>query len=302
MAKYCIGNLIYENRTRQRITQEELCEGICAPTTLSKIENGSQIPRRKTFEALLQRLGIYAQRYTFPVSNGEMERSNLEFQIIRKLSAEDYEILGLLEQYKNCGETMDNLEKQFYFQSMAMIALGKGGIYQEALHLFMKSICLTIPHFSIPVPERHKLLTFDEIRILSGIAVTEYETGNTENAVTLMFYLKDYMNRKNIDLEEKAKLYPMILYNLSNLMGKEQHDELAYTLCEEGIDFCIQNGKLTVLPFLIFNKGYSLAKMNRRKEAVPYMRQACTIFEAIKDQEKADLCKKEAKQSFSISW
>ena len=128
MAKYCIGNLIYENRTRQRITQEELCEGICAPTTLSKIENGIQIPRRKTFEALLQRLGIYAQRYTFPVSNGEMERSNLEFQIIRKLSAEDYEILGLLEQYKNCGETMDNLEKQFYFQSMAMIALGKGGI------------------------------------------------------------------------------------------------------------------------------------------------------------------------------
>lgn len=302
MAKYCIGSLIYENRTRQKITQEELCEGICTPTTLSKIENGNQLPRRKTFEALMQRLGMAVQQYMFPVSNVEMERSNLEFEITRRLSVENYDISGLLERYRNCGETMNNMEEQFYYQSIGMVALGKDGIYQEALHFLTKSIQLTIPYFSIPLPERYKLLTFDEIRIMSSIAVAEYAIGNIDRAVTLMFYLKDYMNRKSIDLEEKAKLYPMILYNLSNWMGKEQHDELAFTLCEEGIDFCIQNGKLSVFPYLIFNKGYSLARMNRPKEAVPFMRQACTIFEALKDQKRADMCKREAKQSFSISW
>ncbi|MCI8894908.1 MAG: helix-turn-helix transcriptional regulator [Lachnospiraceae bacterium] len=300
MAKYCIGALIYENRTRQKITQEELCDGICTATTLSKIENGQQLPRRKTFEALVQRLGISEQCCFFPVSDNEMRRSNLEFRITRELSTGNYDILDLLEQYKECGERMGTMEEQFYFQSMAMITLGKGGIYQEARHLLMKSIYLTIPHFSIPMPERYKLLTFDEIRIMNSIAIVEYQIGNTENAITLMFYLKDYMNRNNIDLEEKAKLYPMILYNLSNWMGKERRDELAYTLCEEGIDFCIQNGKLSVFPFLIFNKGYSLARMSRLKEAVPYIRQACTIFEALKDQKRADMCRQEIEQSFSI--
>lgn len=300
MAKYCIGALIYENRTRLKITQEELCDGICTPTTLSKIENGVQLPRRKTFEALVQRLGISEQCCFFPVSDNEMKRSNLEFRITRELSTGNFDILDLLEQYKECGEKMGTMEEQFYFQSMAMITLGRGGIYQEARHLLMKSIYLTIPHFSIPMPERYKLLTFDEIRIMNSIAIVEYQIGNTEKAITLMFYLKDYMNRNNIDLEEKAKLYPMILYNLSNWMGKEERDELAYTLCDEGIDFCIQNGKLSVFPFLIFNKGYSLARMNRLKEAVPYIRQACTIFEALKDQKRADMCKQEAERSFSI--
>lgn len=300
MAKYCIGSLIYENRSRQKVTQEELCYGICTSTTLSKIENGVQMPRRKTFEALMQRLGIATQCIVFPVSDSEMTRSNLELKITRSLSTGDYEIADLLRQYENCGEAMDAMEEQFYCQSKAMVAMGRDGMYQAALPLLMKCISLTIPQFSIPMPKRYKVLTFDEIRIISCIAVAEYETGNTEDAKALMSYLKDYLNQDHIDLEEKAKLYPMILFNLSNWMGKEQRNEIAYALCEEGIDFCILHGKLSAFPFLIFNKGYSLAKMNRMKEAEPYIRQACTIFEALKDYRRAEQCKNGFEQSFSI--
>ena len=76
MAKYTIGTIIYENRVRRKITQEELSYGVCTPATLSKIENGIQMPRRKIFEALMQRLGLQTQYYFVPLSSEEMERLN----------------------------------------------------------------------------------------------------------------------------------------------------------------------------------------------------------------------------------
>ena len=45
------------------LTQEELCEGLCEPATLSRIENGRQAPSRSRANALLQRLGLPNDRY-----------------------------------------------------------------------------------------------------------------------------------------------------------------------------------------------------------------------------------------------
>ena len=42
MAFYMFGDYIREQRERMGVTQEDLCEGICSPGTLSKIENGRQ--------------------------------------------------------------------------------------------------------------------------------------------------------------------------------------------------------------------------------------------------------------------
>ena len=59
MAVYEIGNYIHDMRVERGYSQEELCFGICSVGNLSKIENGTRMPNRKTVEAWLPR-GIFA--------------------------------------------------------------------------------------------------------------------------------------------------------------------------------------------------------------------------------------------------
>lgn len=53
-----VGRVIYYHRKKQNKTQEQLCQGICSITHLSKIENNSKEVNSETLELLCNRLGI----------------------------------------------------------------------------------------------------------------------------------------------------------------------------------------------------------------------------------------------------
>lgn len=58
-----IGTFIKQRRKELKLTQEQVCSGICDPVTLSRIENGKQTPSKSVISALLQRLGMPEARY-----------------------------------------------------------------------------------------------------------------------------------------------------------------------------------------------------------------------------------------------
>ena len=58
MEVFFIGEYIKNQRETLRLTQEQVCDGICDPATLSRIENGHHTPSRTKVNALLQRLGL----------------------------------------------------------------------------------------------------------------------------------------------------------------------------------------------------------------------------------------------------
>ena len=57
MREVFLGEYMKQRRLELGLTQEELCEGICEPITISRMENGRQTPSRNRINALLQRLG-----------------------------------------------------------------------------------------------------------------------------------------------------------------------------------------------------------------------------------------------------
>jgi HTH-type transcriptional regulator, quorum sensing regulator NprR len=62
--KMSIGRIIYYHRKKQNKTQEQLCQGICSTTHLSKIENSSKEGNLETLELLCKRLGISIEEET----------------------------------------------------------------------------------------------------------------------------------------------------------------------------------------------------------------------------------------------
>ena len=57
MEKNTLGETIYHLRKKSGLTQEALADGICSPVSISRIENGKQMPSGKVLEQLLARLG-----------------------------------------------------------------------------------------------------------------------------------------------------------------------------------------------------------------------------------------------------
>ena len=160
MNAYFIGEILKEYRTRFEISQEDLSFGFCAVSTLSRIENGTQIPGRKLAEALFSKMGMKTPSSATPMSRLDFKRENLEHKIIDSIANGNFDVFATLEEYKTCGKTLDPLEKQFYifYNAIAEDALNHNA--QKALKEYLEAINLSIKNFSLDGEARFSFRKF----------------------------------------------------------------------------------------------------------------------------------------------
>lgn len=72
-----IGGLIREARQKLGMSQEKLCEDLCEPITILRIENGKTNSSRGMLLALLQKLGL-PERYLYFPTQEELEIDDLK--------------------------------------------------------------------------------------------------------------------------------------------------------------------------------------------------------------------------------
>ena len=101
MREVFLGKYMKQRRLELGLTQEQLCEGICEPMTISRMENGRQTPSRNRINALLQRLGLPDDRYFALLSKHEEEIAALQREIVacsvQRDTAHGWELLDQLE-------------------------------------------------------------------------------------------------------------------------------------------------------------------------------------------------------------
>lgn len=319
MANYPIGRLIAEMRGRQGLSQEELAGGICSVSTISKIENGAQMPKRKVYEALLQRLGLTTRSCTVFVSDEDMRRSILETRIEGLIADKRYdEAWSALAEYAVgnavsavCMETKLNLymkmreelsvlEMQYAFCQLALLIQEQQKDTEKALALYVKAAQMTMPGFSLEEPLMSKLLSQQEVDILYRIAILQYVMGERRRAKGILFFLKEYMEIRPVDPQERAIMYPRILHALSDWMGQDGRFDQQLALCEFGIDLCAKQMKECALPYLLEEKGYALAARLQVDQAGSIWKQAYFVFLAIGDSANAKRLKNKAREQFHI--
>ncbi len=275
MDAYIIGKLIKEFRIRKGYSQEELCYGICAVSTLSRIESGNQVPNKKTAESLLSRLGETLSENSMIMSKIEIERMNIESKIKSKILKADYEIADLLGDYLDLGE-MSPLEQQTYMLFMSIYKKRHQTELLEVMENFSEALKITMPDFQIGEKIRHNLLTTTELILINNIALIAYSMKEERNAIALMEFLKTYFEKNSVSEQEKSQNYPVILFNLSNWKGLAGFYKEAQTLAETGIKVCSLYGRLAYYPLFIFNKGWCLYKLGETKDGIWHMKNSLT--------------------------
>ncbi len=151
-----IGNIIKQRRKELHITQEELCEGICEPVTISRIENGKQIPSTNTLKAILERLDLPDETLIslvpFPVFLNQTKFHDVLFELESFFQFSNTESNVSLEELK---KKIENIEcdtpqsKQFQFILLTTLNLTDSSInIPKKIQETITHIKMTIPDFS----------------------------------------------------------------------------------------------------------------------------------------------------------
>ena len=212
MAVYVVGDFLRETRTRKGYTQEEVSYGICTPASLSRIENGMQMPGRLILEKLFERLGTENNLFNSFVSREDMELYSAIQELIRNITDDDVaKIESQIVIVERLLLNTSELEHQCLYFAKGELARQKDQNDALAMELYMKAIHITLPEFDGKNSLRNNLLTFDEIMIINAIAILYAKNEEVLTAIQLGMWLKEYMENKIVDGKMKIAKYPMIL-------------------------------------------------------------------------------------------
>lgn len=295
MSLYPIGQVIRRYRKELRISQEKLSEGICSVATLSRIESGERLPNKANFDALMQRMGQSSIMYDAYISKLEFDLYELKFHIRQLISKEDFDNAAILLQQLEVLEPQiyeNVLFKQFILHVRTLIE-AKGELTMMSLAKLEDAIRLTLKNYG-DTKIFNYLLTYEEIVILNNIACVHGENGDKRRAIQMLFQLKEYMEEKYINSEEKINIFPTIIYNLSKYLRLVGRFEECIELCNMGIEQLRKYGSMKYLALLLYNKAWCMVKIDdpNRDECKKNLIEAYYIEQFMGTEQRAEIIKK----------
>lgn len=230
MKNVFLGEYIKQRRLDLGLTQEQLCDGICEPMTLSRLENGKQTPSRNRINALLQRLGLPDDRYFALLSKNELEMEALKKEIVAcNVTEKVPEGFEKLAQFEKLADPDDQISQQLALRSRVLLGRLDGRYTPlEQIDLLMQAIQLTVPRFDLESIESF-LYTRDEITIINQIGLAYSDAGQNKKAAEIYYQLLKYVRKHFKETITSIGVLPLVLYNYARVldlcvaMRKELH-------------------------------------------------------------------------------
>ncbi|BCK00045.1 helix-turn-helix domain-containing protein [Anaerocolumna chitinilytica] len=285
MGIYRLGDIIRMTRKSLSITQEQLCDGICSVETLSRVENGRQIPGKDVYELLMERLGRSRERAYSMLSISDyciFEKMKLFSDYIERY---DYfraeKVLNLLK--RSLGDSI--MDKQFLMRGENIINYRLNRISaEEFLQGLEKSILLTIPQYG-KISLSDWPLNYQETVLLLNISSALAQNNRYDKAIAILEEVSNFMRQSYVDEEQKIILQAKILSNLSKWYGLIKKHDKAIEIAMEGINFCKKYNLGNVLPNLLYSIVWNKEQLIRmgklplenKTECFKYLRQAYYI-------------------------
>lgn len=303
MEKYFIGEIIRQKRTELGLKQCQLCEGICEPTTMSRIESGKQMPGLNTLKNLLQRLGLSDERYYALVSKNEMQIADLQTEIVSANVFKDPQRgLPKIAELEELADPDDHLLYQFILRSKASLGKREDGqivaySLDEKLDMLFKAIRLTVPNFDIDAIEKG-LYSIDEVKVINQIATVYSDLEQHEKVISIYDQLLQYIKKHFQNILQSGGLLPLVAFNYARELDLIGRYTDAIEIAETGWKACTQYGQYRYLAptiAIIAECNHFFGDDSKSKE---YYRQSYYIYKAVDDERGARVITAEAKKYF----
>lgn len=292
-----IGQVIYERRRELKISQEELCDGICATVTLSRLENGTRNPSARVVNALLQKLGLEENRFYAQLNPKEKHIEELRREIISRIvrfqaalevdrpaiHAEAYQKLHALEA---AAAKDDHLTAQFILRSRVLLGQENGTPYtpEEEIELLTQAMRMTVPGFLTEAEHMEsRRYTLDEIKIMNQIASHYFSSGRQEEALALHSKLLTYLQEQSRGNQEVARQICLITHNYAGELRLCERYRDAAEIAELGRQCCREFGHYQLLGGLTHVLAECRHFLGQDKESIDLFQQAYCFYRFVGD-------------------
>lgn len=271
------GEFIANLRREKQISLEQLSDGLCDLSVLSRFERGEREPDRLLQNRILSRLGAVPENYENFLYYKDYCRWEKRQGIVHNILEENIEQAKLLaEEYKNEYDMTYPLERQFYLAMLVQIKRYEGSSKQELASLFEEALVLTVPN----VKEkglRNRVLSLEELNLLLEYMYCREEKELPEFYESLL----EYITKLECTTLAMAKIYPKVVYYFYLAWKAENAErktkpEYLLELCDKAIELLRDANRMFYL--------WELFCM--REELVPYLPEEICIQESFLQRSK----------------
>lgn len=303
MKSFFIGEMIRQRRMELGLKQNELCQGICEPTTMCRIESGKQTPSLNQLKVLLQRLGLPDERYYAIVSKNEMLISDLQTEIVSSNVFRDPQRgLPKIEELEKIADPDDRPIRQFILRSKVLLGKIENGqivpyTNDEKLDMLFEAIRLTSPNFDIDAI-CDGLYSVDEVKVINQIALVYSKLEQREKVIDIYRQLLAYIENHFQNTVQFGSLFSLVAFNYARELDLVGRYTEAIEVSEINWKACVQYEAYYYLPSTIAIIAECYHFLNQDEKSKAYYRQALYLFKAIDNKRSLRIITDEAKKYF----
>ncbi len=261
------------------MTQEALADGICSPVSVSRIENGNQMPSGKVLEQLLERLGTGTYQLCNVYYENECQASlhrTLE-EIDAQVSAGDFvQARTALRQLST--KKTDSVNLQHIKMLHAAISMQDGTVNEHIETELVNALRLTKPGIDLD-DCRSELFSPTEVNLLVMLTTAKYMAGKNLEAIRIGEEIMFALDRNKSRLSDYKVFQINLAHNLSQIMQDEGRYQEALLYAKKAEELSICGTEQFMLPEIEFGIAQILNNMGKKQESrtrmealIPYMR------------------------------
>lgn len=293
------SELIRELRNAHNMTQESLCENICAQETLARIEKGRTNPNKKKFYQMLKRMGMERTRYyasiitedytlyekarTYSRCVGKNDRE-LARSMLREIEKKLDMSISINRQYVASGRIREQLWDEIITYEQAIENL------KEVLAISMKPIKGKDLVYRVPFRK--------EFMILNQMALCYKKNGQIDVANEIYRKIEEKYKNSNISMKCHALPGFTLYANYTGFLEVSNELEQALKVGISGIKHAVLCNRADLTGPLLANMFCIYIKQHQLEVAEKYLRKSGILLELYNRERDNNIVKELYKKTF----
>lgn len=269
-----IGIVLSYYREKYGLSMAQVCEGICSPATMFRIEEGFREVDSLVSGTLLSRIGKQVLEFELLLNEEDYNLFRLRKEIDRSIAERNMDAADkLLQKYQSVMPKKQVIHEQYYLWGKAELLQKRGASKEEIKAVLNEAILLTKPFFG-KRKNTSDLYSEMEIKLFLGlIQFSEDISWKEAELKRMLLFTRKYDSKK---IKEQAEM--SILKELASIQEEKGDAQKELEYIEQALTLVKESRTVRGLAELHFKKAGLLKElMQRNKDMQQKYQKQCQV-------------------------
>lgn len=269
-----IGIVLSYYREKYGLSMAQVCEGICSPATMFRIEEGFREVDSLVSGTLLSRIGKQVLEFELLLNEEDYNLFRLRKEIDRSIAERNMDAADkLLQKYQSVMPKKQVIHEQYYLWGKAELLQKRGASKEEIKAVLNEAILLTKPFFG-KRKNTSDLYSEMEIKLFLGlIQFSEDISWKEAELKRMLLFTRKYDPKK---IKEQAEM--SILKELASIQEEKGDAQKELEYIEQALTLVKESRTMRGLAELHFKKAGLLKElMQRNKDMQQKYQKQCQV-------------------------